>query len=425
MVFRPGHAAQALMHDTNLSFCMHKLTHRRNRAALHRPPTAQQPARNLLWERSHGRYSCVSDASRKAISAGGDVKKPRQSLTIVDIAQLAGVSKSTASRALSGATNISAETRERVHAVAEKHGYQRNHLAQSLRNGRSGMIGLIIPDIANPFWADVARGAQDAAGQNGTIVLIFNSDWDPERERQHMRALIKARVDGVIVNPVHDIIDEVTRFDIPAVLIGSSAIRFPALPSVGSDIVQGVRLGLDLLFARGFTAPAILLGQGPRQARETFINAVGRYFQAHGRSLDGLIIEDSAYSVAAGRAAMARVLHRAGAGPLAVFANNDQMALGALLAVRDAGLRCPQDVSVLGIDGTPAGEFSEPGLTTVVKPARQIGARAMQLLERAIAGEAGNDHVLLACELELRGSLGVASAVAATGAALAHVGNHA
>lgn len=324
-------------------------------------------------------------------------------LTIIDIARLSGVSKSTVSRVLSGAGNVSQEARDKVMAAVQESGFRRNDLARSLRSGRTGMIGLLIPDIANPFWADVARGAQDAADAEDISLLIFNSDWDPERERRHLQALTQSRVDAAIVNPVRDGLDDFLRFQIPLVLIGSSAERFPQLPSVGSDISQGVSIGLDRIVAAGLGMPALLVGDAERTARERFVAAVRAVGEAEGWPLDEMRLEDGQYTVEGGRAAMERLL-KAGP-PRVVFAANDLMALGALQAIRAAGLRCPEEVALLGFDGIPAAEVSTPALTTVGKPSREIGRQAFKLLNRKVTGQAEAPRLSLPCTLIERETL--------------------
>lgn len=329
----------------------------------------------------------------------------RRRPTIIDVAQKAGVSKSTAGRALSGATNVTDEARERVLDAARAVGYERNDLAVGMRSGRTGLLGLVIPDITNPFWADVARGAQDRAAENGMSLLVFSSDWDHGREASHLRALRQARVDGAIINPVADNFDDLDRFGLPFVLIGSSAERFPATSSVGSDIAQAVRIGMDHLVSKGHHAPALILGPKSRIARARFL----RTFHEHcvERDIDpaALPTEDGEYTVEGGHAAMKRLLARGHSGHLAVFAANDLMALGAMVAVREAGLRCPEDVSILGFDGVPAGAFSWPGLTTVAKPGREIGRRAVDCLFDEIAGRPEHGRVFMPCRLIERGSL--------------------
>lgn len=325
--------------------------------------------------------------------------------TIIDVARLAEVSKSTAARALSGASDISDETRARVVKAAKKAGYERNHLAVGMRSGRSGLFGLVIPDIANPFWAEVARGAQDLVAENGASLLVFSSDWDHAREATHLRALRQARVEGAIVNPVSDSVDDIGRFGLPFVLIGSSAERFPDAPSVGSDIAQAVRLGMDHLELNGHLAPSLILGPKSRLARARFLRTVHEHCLERDLDPAMLMVEDGDYTVESGRLAMHRLIKRQKVGHISVFCANDLMALGAMMAVREGGKECPRDVSILGFDGIPAGAFSWPGLTTIEKPAREMGQRAAQSLFDEISGREPQGRIYLPCRLVERGSL--------------------
>lgn len=325
--------------------------------------------------------------------------------TIIDVARLAGVSKSTVARALAGTSEINDETRERVLKAAQAAGYERNHLAVGMRSGRSGLFGLVIPDIANPFWAEVARGAQDLVAENGASLLVFSSDWDHDREATHLRALRQARVEGAIINPVSDNVEDFGHRGLPFVLIGSSAERFPEAPSVGSDIAQAVRLGLNHLVSKGHSAPSLILGPKSRLARARFLRTVHEHCVERDVDPATLLVEDGEYTVEGGYAAMQRLMERQKLGHICVFAANDLMALGAMMAVRDAGRSCPRDVSILGFDGVPAGAFSWPGLTTIEKPARELGRRAAQSLFDEIAGRANHGRLYLPCRLIERGSL--------------------
>lgn len=325
--------------------------------------------------------------------------------TIVDVAHRAGVSKSTAARALSNAPEISDATRARVLEAARQLGYERNHLAVGMRSGRSGMLGLVIPDIANPFWAEVARGAQDRAADAGASLLVFSSDWDHAREARHLQALRQARVEGVIINPVADSFDELDRFGLPFVLIGSSAERFPDTSSVGSDITQAVRLGMDHLLSKGHRRPWLMLGPRWRIARARFLRAVNDHCLERDVDPASLPIEDGEYTVEGGHAAMRRILERDRSGHICIFAANDLMALGAMMAAREAGRSCPDEISVLGFDGIPGGAFAWPGLTTIEKPARALGRRAVESLVDEIAGRADHSRIYLPCRLIERGSL--------------------
>lgn len=325
--------------------------------------------------------------------------------TIIDVAERAGVSKSTAARALSAAPDVNEVTREKVRRAADAVGYERNHLAVGMRSGRSGLFGLVIPDIANPFWAEVARGAQDYVAEQGASLLVFSSDWVQGRELSHLRALRQARVEGAIINPVSDNIDDFSRSGVPFVLIGSSAERFPDTPSIGSDIQQAVRLGMDHLCERGHFAPALILGPRSRLARARFLRSVHEHCLERDVDPAVLPVEDGDYTFEGGHAAMQRLLARQQVGHLTVFCANDLMALGALLAAREAGRDCPGEVSILGFDGVPGGAFSWPGLTTIEKPAREMGRRAAQALFDEIAGRVMSGRTYLPCRLIERGSL--------------------
>ncbi|MEI2301848.1 LacI family DNA-binding transcriptional regulator [Ensifer sp. MJa1] len=332
--------------------------------------------------------------------------------TIIDVAKHAGVSKSTVARVLGGSTNISEEARDRVLKAVTATGYEPNQLAVGMRSGRSGLLAIVIPDVTNPFWAEVARGAQDRAAREDISLLIFSSDWDADKEATHLRSLRRARVDGAIINPVADNFGDLSRFGLPFVLIGSSAERFPDTSSVGSDIAQAVRLGMDVLAASGHRQPALLLGPRSRLARARFLRSVHEHCVE--RDIDPAILpmEESEYTVEGGHQAMTRLLERKGREHLAVFAANDLIALGAIMAVREAGLSCPNDVSVLGFDGIPAGAFSWPGLTTIEKPGRQIGVRAVDSLLDEIAGRGEHGRIFLPCRLVQRGSIADLSAQA-------------
>ncbi|MBV8043083.1 LacI family DNA-binding transcriptional regulator [Pluralibacter sp.] len=333
--------------------------------------------------------------------------KEQRRATIVDVAKYAGVSKSTVARVLEGKITVSEEASARVLKAIATLGYERNRLAMGMRSGRTGLLAIVIPDITNPFWADVTRGAQDRAIKEGYSLLVFSSDWDAEKEAAHLRAIRQARVDGAIINPVADNFDSLGFFGMPFVFIGSSAERFPEVSSVGSDIKQGVHLGLSSLQKRGHDLPSVIVGPKSRLARIRFLHAITDYCIGQDIDPGQLTVESGDYTVDGGFQSMNRLLRQRNATQkhLTVFAANDLMALGAMMAVRQAGLRCCEDVSILGFDGIPAGEFSYPGLTTIKKPSRQIGERAMDCLLDEIDGHRGQGRIHLPCELIERGSV--------------------
>lgn len=327
--------------------------------------------------------------------------------TIIDVAKHAGVSKSTVARVMSGGEHASEKVVELVKAAAEEIGYQRNNLAVSMRSGRSGLIGIVVPDISNPFWAEVARGAQDAAMSIDSSLLIFSSDWSLERERKHLQALINTRVDGFVLNRVSDSIYQqpLESLGAPSILLGTTADLYPDKSSVGSDIIQGVGVALDYLGACGHEFPTLILGSERRLARAKFVSAVNQYYINRDVDPTNIETEDGCYTVDGGKAAMARILKRHSGDHLTIFAANDLMALGAILQARSEGLNCPNDVSIMGFDGVSAGEFCNPPLTTVAKPTREIGGQSIRMLQQLIEGESAITRRRLECKLLERGSV--------------------
>ncbi len=331
-------------------------------------------------------------------------KRDRQP-TIIDVARLSGVSKTTVARVLSGIGAVHAETRRRVEEAVQQSGYERNHLAFGLRTGRSRTLGLVIPDISNPFWADLARGAQDKAEAEKRSLLIFSSDWDAERERRHLQVLRQARVDGIIMNPATDDSGLLRQTEAPVVVIGSSGERFPEYSSVRSDVAQGVRLALDHLIAAGHRHIGLVNGRDRRVARTRFVTEAQAHWQRHGFDAAALPMDEGDYTVESGQAAMTRLIEREGGRMTAVFAANDMMAVGGILAARAAGLTCPRDISIMGMDGVEAGSFTDPGLTTVDKPRYDMGMEATRLLLAEIDGAGDTVRTVLPCRVVERASV--------------------
>jgi LacI family transcriptional regulator len=325
--------------------------------------------------------------------------------TIIDVARLSGVSKTTVARVLSGVGAVHSETRRRVEEAVRDSGYERNHLAFGLRTGRSRTLGLVIPDLSNPYWADLARGAQDKAEAEKRSLLIFSSDWDTERERRHLQALRQARVDGILINPA--VTDDVTllrQTEAPVVVLGSSGEVFPEFSSARSDVAQGVRLALDHLIGLGHRHVGLIVGRD-RLGRSRFVAEARAHWQRQGLDAALLPTEEAKYTVDSGQAATTRLFGREGPRVTAIFAANDLMAVGAILAARAAGLACPNDISIMGMDGVEAGSFTDPGLTTVDKPRYDIGVEATRLLLEAIDGTGETVHAVLPCRLVERSSV--------------------
>jgi LacI family transcriptional regulator len=330
------------------------------------------------------------------------VSKPRQP-TIKDVARLAGVSKTTVGRVVNGEDQRVAEkTRVRVLAAIEMLGYERNIVASSLRTDQTLMVALSIPDIMNPFWPEVARGVQDTCEAQGYTVALLNSDWDTGRELVHLQTVRRNRFDGLVLNPIRITNAELRSLNTPTVLLGSDD-DYPDFDSVGSDSVGAVNTALEHLIALGHRRIGLIAGISQRSRPDTRYHCYIAMHQHHHLPLDlGLVIR-CPYSQAEGAAAMRQLLSQAPP-PTAVLAGNDLLAIGALIAAKQAGLRIPDDLSIIGIDDIDASSTTSPPLTTVAKPKYDIGVRAATLLLERMRGDQPPTprKVLLQGQLQVR-----------------------
>lgn len=325
--------------------------------------------------------------------------------TIKDVARLAGVSKTTVGRVINGEDQrVSEATRERVLAAIAMLGYERNLVASSLRTDQTLMVALSIPDITNPFWPEVARGVQDACEAQGYTVALLNSDWDARREIAHLQTVRRNRFDGLLINPIRITNAELRALKTPAVLLGSGE-AFPDFDSVGSDSAKAVLTALEHLVALGHTRIGLIAGISQRDRPDTRYQGYVEVLLRYGLPFDQALIVRCPYSQAGGIAAMRQLLSLAHP-PTAVLAGNDILAIGALIAAREAELTVPDDLSIIGIDDIQAASTTSPPLTTVAKPKYEIGVQAANLLLERIrgAGPAVPRHLLLEGQLKVRGS---------------------
>ncbi len=323
--------------------------------------------------------------------------------TIKDVARLAGVSKTTVGRVVNGEYQRVAEgTRERVLAAIAMLGYERNIVASSLRTDQTLMVALSIPDITNPFWPEVARGVQDTCEAHGYTVALLNSDWDARREIAHLQTVRRNRFDGLLINPIHIANAELRALKTPTVLLGSGE-TFPDFDSVGGDSAGAVTLALEHLIALGHTRIGLIAGISQRNRPDTRYQGYVDMLLRHGLPFDQTLVVRCSYSQAEGAAAMRQLLDLAHP-PTAVLAGNDILAIGALIAAREAGLIVPDDLSIIGIDDIQAASTVSPPLTTVAKPKYEIGVQAANLLLKRIRGERLDApcHLLLQGQLQVR-----------------------
>lgn len=329
----------------------------------------------------------VSDAT---VPDGGGPRPGRVARpTMKDVAARAGVDTSTVSRALNEATRemLSVDTVERVLAAAAELRYRPNVLARGLRTQNSRIIGMLVPDLMNPFFPPIVRGLEEELGEQGYTLIVINTDNDADRERNALTSLLDRQVDGLLVATSRIATGPATSDHlgaVPTVLVNRRSDRL-ALPSVvpldavGVGEVVGHLAELGHRHVAHVAGPQHLsTGRGRRQAFQVLSEDAG---------LAAPVVEVAdAFVQEAGRIACQRLLDAA-VRFTALFAANDLLAIGALRALRAAGRSVPGDVSLVGYNDMPLVEMIEPPLTTVRVPQYEMGREAAKLLLAQLAGE--------------------------------------
>jgi LacI family transcriptional regulator len=340
----------------------------------------------------------------------GDVAdQAKTRATIRDVARLAGVHPGTASRALNDQIRalVSSETAERVRAAAAKLGYQPNPIARGLKTSRSHTIGVLVPDLTNPLFPPIVRGIQDRLEEAAYTPLIANTDNDPDRERADFEAMRARQVDGFITATArrdHGALDDVAASHLPMVLV-NRRLDEAGMSWVAGDDQLGVRLAVEHLLGLGHRRIYHLAGPQElstgRLRLEAFTEALER---ANLDPSPDLMLIGEAFVESEGRRLCEQLLDR-GDEATAILAGNDLMALGCYETFAARGVRCPDDVSVVGFNDIPFAEWFAPPLTTVRIPHYEMGTRAADLLLGQLQRADVEPHgVLLEPELILRKS---------------------
>jgi LacI family transcriptional regulator, repressor for deo operon, udp, cdd, tsx, nupC, and nupG len=325
--------------------------------------------------------------------------------TIIEVAAAAGVSTATVSRVLSQPDRVAAATRQRVLDVVAALGYQPNVAARSLRTLRAAKILLTVPNIANPFFASVIRGAEEAARDTGYAVVVGDTRHDPDVEDQYAEMLSRREVDGLVFlgHRLPGRLAPLLARQGPAAPIVNGCEYSPDLgvPSVHIDNAAAGGDALAHLIALGHRDIGIVTGPPVSPISRDRLAGALRVAEAH-RIADRLQVRVGDYAAASAHAETAALL---AGGVTAIFCFNDEMALGAISAIRAAGLSCPEDVSVIGFDDLPFARFFQPALTTIAQPKGQIGRRAVELLVGILqATDCPLRQVTLPHELVIRAS---------------------
>jgi LacI family transcriptional regulator len=338
------------------------------------------------------------------------MSKVSQLVSMKDVAAHADVSVGTVSNVLNRPEIVSVSTRDRVHASIKALGFVRNESARQLRAGRSRTIGLIVLDVANPFFTDIARGVEAETSLVGMAVILCNSDEQVSREQRYLEFLEEHRVQGVLITPVGTIQDQLIPLQqrgTPVVLVDSRSVQ-GGLCSVSVDDVLGGDLAVSHLLQTGHERLAFVGGPATlRQVADRLEGARQALARAHRDPSEILVIERSALTVAAGQQAGAMVAELPDASrPTAVFCANDLIALGFLQETMSRGLRVPDDIAIVGYDDIQFAAAAAVPLSSVRQPREQLGRSAAKLLLEEAIGDGSHSHrqVVFQPELEVRRS---------------------
>lgn len=325
---------------------------------------------------------CIAALGCLAGMVGNGFLNPR--LKISDVARHASVSPATVSRVLNGDPRVGQAYRARVQRAVEELDYRPNVLARNLRRQRTATIGVVVPDIENPHFGEMVRAVEDQAFDAGYRVLVCNTDETAEKQRAYLEALIDERVLGVIISPSDPGGEQISRLldlGIPVVACDRE-VADPRADAVLADNVKAVRIGTDVLVAEGHERIAFI---GGRTDVETGAERLAGYEMAmRAAGLEPLVV-DGDFRLERAEVAVAGLLRREPR-PTAVIVANNLMTLGALRGIRDAGLRVPADIALVGVDDPPWSALVDPPLTTLAQPVRTMAADAMELLLQRVSG---------------------------------------
>jgi LacI family transcriptional regulator len=321
---------------------------------------------------------------------------------------MAGVSLGTVSHVLNNSAIVSEPLRGRVLEVVELLGYQPSQLARGLRRDKTDIIGMIIPDITNPFFPAVVRGAEDAAFGSGYRLVLCNTDNSESKEIAYMNELRTYLPAGIVVIPSN--ISEMTMKTYDSIKGGAALVCLDRLPRhwKGDTVTfaneEGASQATNHLINLGHTRVATVTGPIHITSAHARLTGFRRALKRAGINVPTDYVQESNFDREGGYEAGRRLLELADR-PTAIFAQNDLMAMGVLMAMRQMNLSCPEDISIIGFDGLDVMEMMDPPLSSVMQPGYQLGSVGVQLLlERVSDPSRKFRHQILPTELRLRDS---------------------
>lgn len=326
--------------------------------------------------------------------------------TIREVAESAGVSYATVSHVINNTRVVSQETRERVLAAMAALNYRPNALARSLRQGKTNTLGLVLPDSANPFFAEISRSIEDEAFRKGYSVFLCNTELDTQRELFYVDVLSKKQVDGIIfiaAGDQADSLDFLLRESMPVVMIDRDVPNVE-VDAVLTDNQLGGFLATHHLIELGHKKIACIAGPSSITPSAERIIGYRSALEQAGIPYDEDLVLRGDYHAQSGLEVTQSIL-KMDPRPTAIFALNDLMALGALRAAAEAGFSIPRDLAVVGYDDLELTHFTNPPLTTIAQPKKEVAVQAVNLLVDRISRKSRPPiRVVLPPELVVRRS---------------------
>ncbi|MDD2533667.1 MAG: LacI family DNA-binding transcriptional regulator [Eubacteriales bacterium] len=323
-------------------------------------------------------------------------------ITIKDIADRAGVSYATVSRALNNRSDVSSNTRKLIMDLAVEMGYQPNAIARSLVKRKSMNIALVVPDVSNPFFADITMAVNSAAEKAGYTTMVCNTGWDPQKEQEKLRIMVEQRVDGIILKPTGFFKPEILEaYNVPIIVLWHAGED--DLSYIEVDHEAGSRMAVKHLVDRGYKRIAYIGGQETSPANQIRLLAYQQTLQENGLKADPKLISFGGFSLESGYERFGQMT-KLQQPPDAVFCSNDIIALGVLQYAREHEIPVPAKLGIIGFDDINYASLPQINLSTVSQPRDKLGEQALNALihEMESFPERTRQRILVAPELKVR-----------------------
>jgi len=336
--------------------------------------------------------------------------------TLKDIAKKSGVSVGTASAVINNKSWVSDKTRKRVWEVIEQLNYRPNQTARSLKIKKSETIGLIVSDITNPFFPEIVRSIEGIARNHGYSLILCDANEDIEIGLESFNLLFDKQVDGMIllggIVPQDALLSFLKKKNFPLVVVERD-YGYSRLNTILVDAVKGAFTATTHLLNLGYWPVGIISGPLSLDQESNYLHgSVGRFegyqaaLKAKGIPFDKSWVKEGDFRFEGGYRAMMQFLEQVTV-PRAVFVSNDLMAIGAMEAIKNKGLRIPEDIAIVGYDDIPEASYTSPTLTTIALPKRKLGTLAIEILLKSLSGQENEyQKVVLPTKLVVRESCG-------------------